>query len=206
MKVDVVRENPSDFRIPAKLWDLLLEGSQVPGTARNNENDEEMMRSSVIFASLTVVLEERTPGTLMEPMIRIEFPKGGGQIDLARWLTRKPGSFFVRFESDGQNDPASFRAFFLSKAKKRKIEEGLVGSGCRSYLDIRSYMLSSGRDPGIVVNTTRNFASSTLGGHFIFSWQREGVYFVTQAGFVDSDYPQLSCSSMETADLGPKEE
>lgn len=192
-----VRDQAGDFRVPAKLWDLMLPSDKVASQYKS-ENDEEMMGSSVLFANLTVVLEEKTPGVLVMPKIRIEFPKGGGHIDLARWVSGKAGSYFVRFETEGLSDPLNVpHIFFLSKAKKRRVDDRIVGSGCKSYYDITHFIVGKKASKGVIVNTTRNFDSSTLGGHFLFSWQRDGVYYVTQAKFSDSAHPQLYCNSQD---------
>lgn len=198
---NVVRfaDQPADFMIPSKLWDLLLPRDKGGGQKYKSENDEETMGASVLFAPFTVILEEKNSGILERPQIRFEFTKGGGVIDLARYLTGKAGTFFVRFEAEGLSDPNTLRAFFLSKAKKRKVAERFVGSGCHRFFDVTKAILANVAGKGFAVNTTRNFASSTLGGHFLLSWQREGLYYVAQAHFTDSSHPQLFCNSTEAA-------
>src|SRR5262245_28368555 len=103
-----VKDLPSDFLLPAKLWDQLLP-SDKPKT--NKDQDEEDNRASVQFADLTVILKEKNTEVLRKPEIRIVFPKGGGQIDLAQWLTGKVGTFYVRFETEGKPIDPSFRAY-----------------------------------------------------------------------------------------------
>lgn len=191
-----VRDQAGDFMLPAKLWDLLLPSDKVASKYKS-ENDEETMGASVVFANLTVILEEKTPGVLVMPKVKIEFPKGGGQIDLAKWVSGKTGSYYVNFDVEGFGDKDVPHIFFLSKAKKRKVDNRIIGSGCRSYFNVTKHILARRHDKGVVVNTTRNFDSTTLGGHFLISWQREGVYYVTQAKFTDSAHPQLYCNSQE---------
>lgn len=200
-RVIKVRDAASDFLLPAKLWDMLLSDQAAktvaPGAAGAADHDD-MMVTSVLFAPITVVLEEKSHGVLTYPKLRLEFPKGGGVVDLARYVTGKPGSYYVKFETDGFVSAAGMRVFFLSKARKRKVEHMIVGSGCRSYHDVTTFVMGQQFGKGFLVNTTRRMDASTLGGHFIFSWQQESDQLVNQIMFTDSESPQLFCSSQET--------
>ncbi|PWU13362.1 MAG: hypothetical protein C5B49_14860 [Bdellovibrio sp.] len=198
-----VRETGVDFYLPSKLWDLLLP-ADVTETAKKavEADDEELIGSSLQFAPLTVILEEKSKGVLTSPRLSFVFKEGGGLIDLAKWTTGKSGTFSVSFSFDGALTALQFHAFFLSEARKRKIEEidgNIVGSGCRSYFDITSAILGAGKNIELKVNTTGQMASTTLGGHFIFSWQREADWYVTQVQFTDSLHPSLYCSAAEAA-------
>lgn len=205
-KLVVVREVPSDFQVPPALWDQLLGHSQLKEVQASVEGQEdEVQGSSVLFGELKVRLTEKNPGVLKQPVIEYQFPKGGGQIDLADVTTGNPGTFFVRFETgDGAAHP-TFEAFHLSKARKRKVDDRIFGGGCKSFTKITKLLKAGGQGPGLPFNTTRDLHVSALGGHFLFSWSAGDATTVTQVKFFDSTKPQYSCQAAAGAGAGAAE-
>jgi hypothetical protein len=142
---------------------------------------------------MTVRLVEKTPGVLVEPEIEIKFSRGGGTVDLSQFVKNQQGTFTVSFDLSEMNDPEKFKAYFISRARKRKIEGEVWGAGCHKYMDIKAFALQSEKKKnGIEVNTTRNRHDSLLGGTFFFALGQQ----VTQVTFVDSQQPQLFCDSV----------
>ncbi len=198
-KVVVVKEIPTDFQLPPSLWDQLLSHSQIKEVKASVEGQEdEVQGSSVLFHELTVRLSEKNPGVLKQPVIEYQFPKGGGQIDLSEVTTGNPGTFFVKFETGGTDNP-TFEGFHLSKARKRKVDDRIFGGGCKSFTKITKLVKSGGQGTGLPFNTTRDLHVSALGGHFLFSWSDGDATTVTQVKFFDSTKPQYSCQSASGA-------
>lgn len=207
-----VQESGIDFKIPAKIWDLLLdshEGAEAPkseaggekeggegGEGKKGEAAPELTTASFLYAPMEVVLKEKNAGVLKEPLIKILLPDGGGEIDLAKWTTGKPGTFFVNFEFDGRENPENeAKAFFYSRARKRRVGDQTIGSGCKAFMDLTALLVDPKKPDQLIVNTTRNFHTSVLGGHFLFSWKTEGNRKVTQVSFNDTAHPQYFCES-----------
>lgn len=195
-KVIEVRDLPADFQVPPSLWDQLLSHSSAKEMKASVEGQEdEVQGSSVLFRELTVRLTEKNPGVLREPVMEIRFPKGGGQLDLSKFTSGNPGTFFVHFDVGPGIENPTFEAFHLSKARKRKVDERIFGGGCKSFTKITKLIKADGHGPGLPFNTTRDLHISSLGGHFLFSWSDGDATTVTQVKFFDSTKPQYSCQN-----------
>jgi hypothetical protein len=192
-----VSQQGREFRMPSKTWDLLLRSDAEQAekkAAKKGDDDTELTTASFLYAKIEVELKEKTPGVLREPAVLISLPDGGGEIDLAKWTTGKTGTFFVKFLWEGQEPHANEpRVVFYSRAKKRRVGDQVIGSGCKSFMNLTSYLLSGEGKSGIAVNTTRNFHSTVLGGHFLFSWMSGGVRKLTHVTFQDSENPHYFC-------------
>ena len=197
-----VREQGAEFQIPAQVWDLILrdeENDKVVLEPKEGEKKEEvepeLATGTFLYSPIAVILKEKNQGVLKEPTIKIEFSEGGGEVDLAQWTTGKTGTFFVQFLWEGAESEATQRhVFFYSRSRKRKVGDQIIGSGCHAFMDLTSYVVGLG-DKGLTVNTTRNFHSSVLGGHFIFSWIKDTTKKVTRITFKDSQNPSYSCEN-----------
>lgn len=167
-------ESGADIKVPAEIWKKIniIEG-----------------RDTMTYASVQVRLIEKTPGVLVDPEVIIKFPRGGGRIDLSKFVRDVQGTFKVFFDLEGLEDEDKVNVFFISGARKRKIDGSIWGAGCNKYMDIKSFILGDGKAKGIEVNTTRSRHLSVLGGSFFFSVRNQ----VTQVTFTDSEQPHLFC-------------
>lgn len=187
-----IRQTGTDFKMPSELWDKLLPktGEEKISSA---EDDDEKSTEAINFAPVIVTLTQKNSGVLHQSPVQFEFPQGGGMIDLAEYVTGKPGTFYVNFDVAGMDSPENLTIYFLSRAKKRRFDNQVFGSGCRSFFNVKKHVLAEHSKYGIAVNTTRNLHTTTLGGHFLLSWKRDDSYLVTQVQFLDSKNPQLFC-------------
>jgi hypothetical protein len=170
-----IEDTGGDVQIPTRLWELI----------QGNKPDQ-----NLTFGNLKVRLEEKTEGTLVAPHLTIELPRGGGEIDLSKFVRDQKGTFRVFFSYDDFIGPKELNIYYISRARKRKIDGEVWGAGCKKFMDVKSY-IESGK--GIEVNTTRNRHLSVLGGIFIFSSGQQ----VSQVHFTDSTQTELFCGAGE---------
>jgi hypothetical protein len=173
-----LNENGPDIKVPIAIWNLF---GNVEG------------KDTISFSAIKVRLVEKTSGVLVDPEVEIQLPRGGGTIDLSQFVRNQQGTFSVFFDLDEMNDEKQLQAFFVSHARKRKIDGEVWGAGCHTYLDIKKFVLGDAKKTGIVVNTTRNRHDSVLGGTFFFSMGHQ----VTQVTFTDSQQSQLFCDAAQ---------
>jgi hypothetical protein len=198
-----VDEIPSDIHVPVKMWDDIEGGivafgekAEVKKDPKEAEDDLSIHRSSILFSPVTVILKEHNNDVLSHNEIRIMLPRGGGKIDLSQYMGESPGSFFVRFEWPEWTEIKDVRSFYVSRARKRKLDGDVYGVGCNKYLELSSMISKSPQ--GIKVNTTRDRHTTVLGGHFVFSVKKDSQTFLTQVTFTDSKNSQLFCEEPKT--------
>jgi hypothetical protein len=193
-------EISQEIYLPTKLWDTI--------TGASFEN---AVRSSFNFAPVIVYFREKTPTVLTEKAIKFDFPNGGGEIDLAKYIRNERGTFYIKFEFDGFppdafSDVSGLKVHYVSKGKKRRIDGTIYGSGCDTYMDIKDYIIRThgfdklhlAENEGFEVNVTRDRHISALAGHFVFSYKKNNDYFVSQVTFNDSSHPELLCEIYRT--------
>lgn len=166
-----IGETGGDVKVPTKIWEM-TQGTKVD--------------QNFTFAPMKVRFQEKTKGVLIEPEFVVILPRGGGEIDLSKFVKDQQGTFRIFFDTDEFKDAKEFHIFYVSKARKRRIDGETWGAGCRKFMDIKSFVMS---EKGIEVNTTRNRHLSVLGGVFFFSAGKQ----VTQVNLTDSTQAQLFC-------------
>ncbi len=190
-----VDEIADDFKVPVKMWDDVETDPVGLGEKKiePSENEEGMNRNTILFSPVTVILKEHNEDVLTHSEIRIELPRGGGKIDLSKYLGSRPGSFFVKFEWPEWTEPGDLKSFYVSQARKRKIDGDVYGVGCNKYLEITGLISKGNEKTGLKVNTTRDRHITTIGGHFVFSNKKGRQIFMTQVTFSDSKNSGLFC-------------
>ncbi len=173
-RVYQMEDSGADAKIPKQLWNMI------------HENKPE---KSLTFAPLKIRLQEKTKGVLVAPVVIIEMPRGGGEVDLSTFVRNLHGTFLVFFEYDEIRDTNEEQIFFVSRAKKRRLEKEIWGAGCNKFMDIKNFMTKEVLKKGLEVNTTRHRHLSVLGGTFVFSGKNK----IAQVSFKDSTAPQFFC-------------
>lgn len=207
-----VDDVPKEVRIPAKLWDEVQSKGAAGGEAKESkgghggggeeggegEGGPELAQEGggVLFMPIDVILEEKNRGVLKQSPVKFHLPRGGGTIDLSQVVGDTPGTFFVRFETPDVEDPASLQAWFVSKARRRKIGAEIWGAGCNKYFGITKGLAKAERGGGLKVNTTRDRHVTVLGGHFVFSAKKLSQVFTTQVTFKDPRHPDFYCEDL----------
>lgn len=180
-------ELPTDFKIPAKIWELI---EFIPAIKSGAESSNR----GIFYSSIKVYLTEKNTHIIKSPAFVIDFPRGGGAVDLANYLTGDPGTFFIGFELPEEfNEGKNLKVLYLSHARMRKIDDRVYGAGCNKYFDITNKFMQMMNTEGIKANTTRQRHVSLLAGHYIFSIVKESQVFLTQVSIQDSRYKNLLC-------------
>jgi hypothetical protein len=216
-KVEDISDIAKEIRVPSKMWALLKgeevasEGHAAPAGPAHGEapadhggggdgghggaesGGKESADEGFVFSEVKVILTEKNPGILRDPSLTLSFSRGGGEVDLATYVSEKPGSFFVGFDFPEMEDGDIKKVIFISRARKRKIDNQIFGAGCNQFLDITEKFLTEMKGQGIKANTTRKRHVSLLAGTFIISAQKGKQKYVTQVTFTDSSSPQLLC-------------
>lgn len=195
VKVINVNILPSEVKVPTSLWDL-IEGKSLVEKDKIVENREykDLGVEETLFLGAKAKLREKTPGILGGSTIEVTGSKSGLTLDFAQFLKGESGTFYLSLNPDFEVDPKKIKVYFVSQARKRRIENQIWGSGCNSFSDVTSYFLGELSQGGIPVNVTRFRHASLLGGYFLFVQKEESG--VARIGFVrtfDSRAPYLEC-------------
>jgi hypothetical protein len=201
-----VEDLPADIRIPSKAYaELQFASADSSHAAAGGGGGEHgggeaaagaPAVSGIVFAEVSVILKEKNPGVVKGGGVKIKFPRGGGEVNLADYITETPGSFYVSFEYPDFAGSSQQKVLFVSKARKRRIDNQVFGAGCNQYFDITKSFAKAMLTDGIKVNTVRERYTSVLGGHFLFSAAKEGSQYMAQVTFRDSAHNHLFCEDL----------
>jgi len=184
-----VEDLPVDFKIPASIWDLVEKTGDEKSTA-------EASNAGIFYSSVKVFFTEKNQNILNKPAYEVELPRGGGNIDLANYLTGQQGTFYVGFDLPEEfQTGTNFKAIYVSDARKRKLDERIFGAGCNQYFEITPKFLLMMKTEGIKANTTRQRHVTVLAGHYIFSVMKDNRIYITQVTLTDSRYKNLLCEA-----------
>lgn len=188
VKVD---ELPEDFKIPAHVWTLIEKSSDM----EEPEVDVKNMQAS--YSNVKVFLTEKNEKVLRNPSYLIELPRGGGEVDLAQYLTGRQGSFYLGFELPAEfHEGSNFKVIYISDGRRRKLEDRIYGAGCNQYLDITPKFLEMMKGEGLKANTTRQRHATVLAGRYIFSAIKDHRVLMSQVTITDSDHNNLLCEAL----------
>ncbi len=182
-----ISRSAKDFKIPAKLWDLLLNPESL--------NDSSLKKEIpiVVWLPLKVRLLAPVEGILNNLNSEVSFSMGGGEIDLNHFVKGKKGSFYIKFLLDDFQDLNDFKVYFYSRSIKRKIDGDIFGSGCNVFYDVTKKFISINSKEGIKVNITDNRHLSVIGGRFILARKTQGKIYLSQVSFFDSTRAEYFC-------------
>lgn len=196
-----ISQSPRDFKIPSQLWDLILKSELSAEEKKAAEEKQKEAKAEskkeenpiLVWMPAKVQLKSSVAGILKNLRTELSFSMGGGEVDLTEFVIGEKGSFFVKILLDEYKDIGKLKIFFYSRAKKRKVDKDVFGSGCNVFFDVTKKFISLNSSEGIKVNVTKDRHLSVLGGHFILANKSEGKIYLTQVSFVDSNKLEYFC-------------
>lgn len=208
-----IQELPSDFFLPSQIWSLILANPTAPADghgapaghgegagADGKVPDVGSKSQPIIFSPAQIILVEKNPGVLKWPQITIQFPLGGGKLDLKDYLTGVIGTFYVRFlftAAEGEKEALEPEIYYWSRAKKRRIEDEVFGSGCNKIIELSTKKIAKEDKLGIKINTKDDRYLSVIAGHYFFVKRTPKDTQVSQIEITNSDLTQHLCEPIQ---------
>lgn len=198
-----IRDTPEDFKMPGKLWDTVMMSGAPPATAGggHGKKDEhggggdkdEKSDTLIVWLPVEVSFTAKAAGILTHDAVQYNLPRGGGTLDLSKITSGDKGTFYLKFNLVEFNNPSAMKVYFVSNAKKRRIDGDIYGAGCNVYFDVTSSFQKSNSGEGIRFNITNNRHISALSGHFIFVQPDKDKVYLSQVEFNDSKNKDYLC-------------
>lgn len=176
-----ITDTPKDFKIPNQLWDIILD--------KDIKKDEAL----IIWLPVSVLLTAKTSGILIHDSIKYEFPRGGGTVDLAKDTNGDRGTFYLNFVLNEFTNLAATKVYFISNAKKRRLDGDVYGAGCNVFHNITGSFFKAQSGNGLKFNITDHRHVSALSGHFIFVQSDKDKVFISHVEFTDTKNRDYLC-------------
>ncbi|KHD89556.1 MAG: hypothetical protein OM95_02960 [Bdellovibrio sp. ArHS] len=191
---------PEDIKVPNQVWNLLeFKATEAAHAEGGGEHGAPAAASAIgknlVFSEVTVFLVQKNDQIIRNEAVKILLPKGGGTVDLSRYVTGNQGSFYVGFDFPQFEGATAKKVIFVSKARKRRIGSQVFGGGCNQFFDITDRFLKEVAGEGIKVNTTQERYLSVLGGTFFFAAQKDNDVHLAQVTFMHPQYSPLFCEA-----------
>ncbi|MEY4617569.1 MAG: hypothetical protein RJB66_2529 [Pseudomonadota bacterium] len=192
----IVTDSPPEIRLPAIMWDILEEKKVVSSLKIYPNTDQSGKLDENILVGLVVRLREKTKGILGANSFELKSAKMGMNLDLANFIKKDQGTFFLSFEPAVSTD-SSLQVLFMSNSIQRKDGDQTLGSGCDKILDITKSYGSKFTGQGLEVNVTDGRHVSLLAGTFLIRVSHEnGIRAFTTLAITDSRFPKLQCGGV----------
>lgn len=177
VQVVSVNEVPHDFQIPQAFIQTIESDLQV---------ETKILTPVYNYVPLKVLFSEKSDHVLISPKVQIEFPKGGGRIDLQQ-VVQGAGSFYVSFPDDQfKNLPELEHLFYVSQAPKTVISKETFGVGCGQWIDLKSQFSELKKSDYLLLNSTAQRHLFVLAGHYVFVFRKLNQIYLTQVTISDS--------------------
>lgn len=193
---------PEDIKVPTKIWEMVefksagAEPAEGHGGGHGGSGGTSAAASkNLVFSDVQIFLVEKNPGVVAGEAVKISLPKGGGTVDLSRFITSKQGTFYVGFEFPEFAEAQAKKVIFISNTKKRRIGNQVFGAGCNQILDITDRFMQEMKGEGLKVNTTQERYISVMGGTFLFAAQKGSDVFLAQVTFTHPQQAALFCGA-----------
>lgn len=153
------------------------------------------------YGEIVVYLGSKKGAALRGKQLKIEFAKGGGTVDLAKYLNPDaPGEFMFGLEIMGTQEGQNLKAYFVSGSKSQKVGTDVFGTGCGKVADITGFYEKELSKQGLTVSSKRALHVSQLVGTYVLVYQAfNGKWRSAQVSVVDSSRPGMACPRVAQA-------
>lgn len=141
------------------------------------------------------VLFQPIRGEALHVSSRVNLPTGGGIIDFADLLQGGLGGFTMKMELEKQPKAGKLRVFYVSGARRRKLEDGDYGAGCDKWAELTSWFHSPEAKEPIKLYATEQRHISVAAGTWVFAHLEGDQLSLAALTFKDSRFPALQCFS-----------
>lgn len=181
-----IEARADDFMVPKKIFEQIE--TDLVGTAS--------VQSVYLLSPIQAIISSDSNEVIKDNPTRIQFPNGGGRLDLAPYVTGQ-GSFYISFPKEQfEGLPTLEKLYFISDSPKKKIEDEEFGLGCGKFIDIKKQFDSLQKKDFLKLNTTDLRYLYVVSGYFIFVFKNNNQLFLTHLHVTDSRYPDNFCSSL----------
>lgn len=190
-----------EANLPVELWEKITglmnsaDAKKTEGGGHGGGGGGEAKSETLdsVFTPLKVYFIEKNRGILKQGSTEIELGPGGGEVDLADYLSSKNGTFYFTVDFLKDVEKLERKVYFLSNGRERKVENTKLGAGCKAYFDISSAFKKTNAADGFMVNTSDARQVSALAGTYFFAAVSEGKLHLAALTIKDSRYPKLHC-------------
>lgn len=188
-----------DVSLPPKLWEELesvYRPLALDLTQKTETDSKAKLEIPTDFFAFHVYLVEKTKGVLKKGNVDLQFGKGGGVLNLEDFVNdEKRGTFYLGLQPNITYEKSDvFKVFYLSNAKKVKIDGEEFGSGCGHYLEITDFYGKAMKTDGLLLNTSGARYVSQLVGSYFMAVSVKGKLNLSQLTILDSRHKNQHCN------------
>jgi hypothetical protein len=196
----VAVETSKDVTIPKALFEkieneFIAHFKEFSPDAESKDDKLILAQIKREYFDIEVLMHEKNKGTLIHNT-KFVVPRGGGTIDLADYVVGKVGSFYLKWKLLRNAKPFEevnqVKVYYVSDAKKRKLDDEEYGNGCGKYMEIGTFFHKLRKD-FFRVNATQQRYVSVLAGTYLFTKFEGPALIMGSLTIQDRRYPQLTC-------------
>ncbi|MBC7741793.1 MAG: hypothetical protein H7061_06335 [Bdellovibrionaceae bacterium] len=180
-----------------KVSDMALE-VQIPKelmreVVKEIGEDTKTLTPVYVFVPLQIELHDKSPGVLSAESLKFDYPKGGGQLDLKKFVVGN-GSFYFNLTVDQFSKlPDLVHLYYVSHAPIKKIEDEHYGLGCGKWVDIKSQFKNLQKEDFLKLNTNQLRYLYVVAGTYVFVFRDGHQIYLSQLTITDSRYTNELC-------------
>lgn len=179
-------ELAKDFKIPSKILDSIDQSILT---------ELKSVRPVYIFSPIEVILESEDKKMIKNGGVKIEFPNGGGQLNLSDYIYGQ-GTFSIKFNKKiFEKNPELIHLYYISDSPVKSIDGEKYGLGCGKMVDLKPKYDVFISDTGLVLNTTHERHLSVLAGYYVFIFKNKNQVWLTHLHITDKNFTESLCSS-----------
>lgn len=172
-------------------WYLKVQHKLNPVTSTGDVEVMGSLQRQLLDLELTLTPKS---GKALDRAIQFKLPTGGGEIDLADIVKGRKGGFDVRMKVSKMPENPELRLFYISGARRRKIQDEEYGAGCGKWAEMTSWFNTKMSHEALTVYATDQRHISVLAGTWLFAIVSGPELWLGTLTLTDSRNAHLQCS------------